>query len=227
MTNESHIIIPAILEKDLRSLRSKLKIFDGLAPKIQIDILDGKLVDKVSWPYSGNFLDFIFPIKWEKIRSSLQIHLMVDDNLQFLAENYKLVDVSSEILLQIESRDAESTIKSLKNKGVLVGASIMMSTDISKLEPYIKDLDMVQFMCIDRIGAQGSSFNPKVLNRIKAFKKEYSDIKVVVDGGVKLNNLEMLLKAGADEFAVGSAILASEDPVATYKKMSEILTRLS
>jgi len=227
MPNKSHIIMPAILERDLRSLKSKLEIFDGLAPKIQIDILDGKFVDKISWPYSSGFLDFIFPIKWGELKSKLQIHLMVEDNLQFLTENAKLVEASSEILLQIESRDAEEAIKSLKNKGILVGASIMMSTDISKLEPYIKDLDMVQFMCIDHIGAQGSVFNPKVLNRIKVFHKEYPNIKIVVDGGVKLNNLEMLLKAEVDEFAVGSAIFASENPVATYKKMSEILTHIS
>ncbi len=226
MQMDKYSILPAILEPNLDSLFNKLNLFDTVAPKIQIDILDGKLVDNISWPYTDKNpkLKQEFNDCFSVVKSEIQLHLMLADNKYFFDNFHFILEKSSEILVHAESRDAEKAVKFLINKGFKPGLSFMMETDYKDFIYLFDKINFVQFMCIDKIGMQGSSFNPKVIDKIREFHINYPNKRIVVDGGVKMHTLQDLHDAGAMEFAVGSAIFASENPVATYKKMSDFLT---
>ncbi len=217
-------VLPAVLEKNSVEAWKKMEMFDSIAPEIQLDVLDGKLVDKISYPYCGLSLKERFGFFRSLKSSELEIHLMLEENMDFINRFPALLDLAKRVVLQIESRDAELALKTLKNKGLIVGASIMMETETELLSGYIELLDYVQFMSISKIGVQGSSFDPRVLDRIRKFRQKYPEMELAADGGVSPDNMQLLLEAGVRRLAVGSAIFKTEDPVATWKDMSEFLT---
>lgn len=217
-------ILPAVLERNSAEAWKKMEMFDSIAPEIQLDVLDGKLVDKISYPYCGLSLKERFGFFRSLKSSELEIHLMLEENMDFIDRFPALLNLAKRVVVQIESRDAETALKTLKNRGLLVGASIMMETNLELLSNYIELLDYVQFMSISKIGVQGSSFDPRVLDRIREFKQKYPKIELAADGGVSSDNMQFLLEAGVRRLAVGSAIFKTEDPVATWKDMSKILT---
>ena len=223
--NKGVVILPAVLEKSSAIAWDKLQLFDGIAPEIQLDILDGKLVDKMSYPYTGESLKERLGFFTNRLdESQMEIHLMLKNNMDFIQEYSNLLSVASKVVLQVESSDTEIAIKTLKNRGFTVAVSIMMETDLGVLDKYTDTVDYVQFMSIDKIGVQGSQFDSGVFDRIKRFKEQFPNITIAVDGGVSESNILKLISSGATRFAVGSAIFKTEDPVATWKKMSEILT---
>ncbi len=216
------LIIPAILDEDFSEITKKMVLFEKHAPLVQVDILDGCLVPKTTWPYVHDLNgDSAFPEV-----PTIEYHLMLRYNLPFI-KKYLLGKVGS-VLLQIESRDFELALKLLKDMGVLIGLSIMLDTDLKKLEPFLGVIDILQFMSIDEIGIQGSGFSERVFDKIEQFKSlysKYSDSTILaVDGGVSFDNIAKLHELGVERFAVGSSIFATKEPVATWVKMSNFLT---
>src|SRR6185437_12060256 len=64
------------------------------------------------------------------------------------------------------------------------GFAIGAETDPAVLEPFIDEMDYVQFMGIKRIGRQGEPFDKNVIARINAFRKKHPGMEIQVDGGV-------------------------------------------
>ncbi len=87
-----------------------------------------------------------------------------------------------------------------------IGLALLPRTRTEKINPYLDKISFIQFMGIDEVGYQGSCFNPKVIEKIKEFKKQNPNIIVSIDGGVNLENAQSLVNAGIDRLVSGSAI---------------------
>jgi ribulose-phosphate 3-epimerase len=94
---------------------------------------------------------------------------------------------------------------------ISLGLAIGAATDPTFVEPFVNDIDYVQFMGIATIGKQGQPFDPRVVDRIRTFKKKHPDIPIQVDGGVTLETAPALLDAGADRLIVGHALRDAPD----------------
>ena len=217
-------ILPAILEGTSQEIEDKIDLVKSEVEIVQIDIMDGLMTPKKSWPYLDN--ETTSPKQIDSKGLNIEYHLMLQDNMPFL-EKYLSDDVSG-VLMQIESRDFQKSLKYLENKGIYVGASVMLDSSLHELEPFISKIDLLQFMSIEQIGVQGSKFSDKVYHKVDQFKKEYpsyaNKLTLAVDGGVSLEKIERLASYGIKRFAIGSAIFRSDDVVATLHKMSEKLT---
>lgn len=75
-------------------------------------------------------------------------------------------------------------------------------------------------MGIERVGFQGQMFDERALEVIKALRQKYPDVDIQVDGGVSLERVASLVRAGATRLIVGSAIFSSDDPQRAYKDIS-------
>jgi pentose-5-phosphate-3-epimerase len=111
-------------------------------------------------------------------------------------------------------------INDIKSIGYKVGLSIDPFHNISLLEPFIHEIDLVQFMSVIP-GKQGGNFIPEVLDKIKEFRKRYSHITTQIDGGVNGTTLPQVLETGVDNIVVGSAIFNSEDPRKKFLEFSK------
>ncbi|HEY4478673.1 MAG TPA: hypothetical protein VI775_02420, partial [Candidatus Paceibacterota bacterium] len=105
---------------------------------------------------------------------------------------------------------------------VEVGIALHIDDPIDIIEKYKDRIVYIQLMGIDKVGFQGQSFDPKVLDKIKEIEKVYPDFPIQIDGAVDLDTSIKLVKAGADRLVVGSALFNSDNLVDTYRKLEKI-----
>ena len=215
------MIIPSILEPTFEKVQEKIKIAEGFAPAIQIDIVDNKLV-------SGK--TFLEIEKLDKIetKAKLEIHLMVKNPVEFLNSNRKFIpfttvkirNVNTVFTQPVEPGQMETFFKLAKKLGYKTGISINVDQDNELIDPYAKDIDFAQFMAVIP-GKQGNDFIPEVLSKIVAFKKAHPSITTQIDGGVNETTLPQVLKTGVDNVVIGSAIFNSVNPKEKYLEFSK------
>jgi ribulose-phosphate 3-epimerase len=201
------MIIPAIFEKDFNTVEQKIRLVEDEAKLVQIDIADGKQVDGLT------FLD-INKLNEIKTKSSLEIHLMVENPLKFLEKKVKNV---TKICTQIEvSSNIDDFITKARGRGYKVGLSLNPETPLNSLDPYLYKLDFVQLMTI-KPGSQGRELQKSVLKKIVEFKQKNPDTPVQADGGINEENLLMVLNTGVDNLVIGSGIFGKEEKKKVYK----------
>ena len=205
------MIIPGILENSAEDINSKLRLVENQAKLIQIDVADGILVE-------GKSLNS--PEKYAEINSEtrLELHLMVLDPLIYLES--RLVGFSN-ILCQVEAENIEEFIIKARDYGYRVGLSIKLETPNAALDPYLNQIDFVQFMSIAP-GAQGRPFEHKVLEKIKEFKARNPVIETQIDGHMNSETIELVKPLGVDNFIVGSAIFKDENPVQKLQELERL-----
>ncbi|HWH16312.1 MAG TPA: hypothetical protein VNU25_01875 [Candidatus Paceibacterota bacterium] len=230
------IIVPAVIPASRQDLADKLGLLEGVCEEVQIDIVDGIYASPPSWPYredhaepsrmlaEGSMLPGVSSLR-------LEIDLMSQDpesiagtwiglgatRLTIHAESTRYLGRFLENIRVLYGHDA-GFAPDLLSIGLAIGAD----TDLALIEKYLDRIEYVQFMGIRKIGRQGEPFDPRVIARVKAFRKKYPRVQVQVDGGITLSNAPQLLDAGVARLVVGSAIWKQEDPVAAYRALNEL-----
>lgn len=151
---------------------------------------------------------------------------MIDKPERYIKE---FVDAGADsITIHYESTKAllESLLM-IRKFGKKVGISINPATPIEVLSPYLEYVDLVLLMSVNP-GFGGQTYIPSSTNRIKRLKDMIEEsersIHIEVDGGVNLENLEMISDAGADVVVAGSAIFKNDASKVT-KEMISILNK--
>jgi len=207
-------IIPAIIANNFEELERKLSQVEGLVSWAQIDVMDGVFTPPKT---------FNNPSKLSKLdtKVNLEAHLMIDRPENAIKE--WIDSPVKRILIHYEStREMGALIKQIKKDGKEVGIALKIKTELAMLDLFIANIDVVQFMGIDEIGYYGHSFNPIVLEKIKALHERYPNVTIEIDGGVNLDNAPQIIKAGAHNLVAGSAIFKSEDVEKTIKAFQNI-----
>ena len=216
------MIIPAILEENFDEVKRKIKLLEGVASVVQVDIVDGTIVE-------GKTFSDIQRLRNTNSETDINIHFMVENPLKFIKASIffnilnktKIPTVSTLITQMIKRDDLDNFINFSEKHGYKIGLSINSDEDVTVLEPYLKKLSVVQFMGVIP-GKQGNPLIPEVLDKIKFFKKRFPDIKTQIDGGVNETTLPQILETGVDNIVVGSAIFNSEDPKEKFLEFSSI-----
>ena len=141
------MILPAILEENLEAIKNKIELFDEIATMVQIDFVDNTI-------FAGHTYLGIDQLDTIKTKVELELHLLVKNPARFLVKVNNAVSACS----QIEATDISDFISKAKGLGYKVGLSLAPETPIQALDPYIKDLDYVQFMTI-KPGGQHNIFS--------------------------------------------------------------------
>ena len=184
---------------------SVLKLNRTNTSYIHIDVMDGKFVDDIQFKINEiNAVNMV-------TKYPMDVHLMVNDPIKYILE---LKDMNIEYItfhLEIR-RSKEKIISKIKEAGYKVGISIKPDTDISKLEPYLKDIDMILVMSVEP-GRGGQEFIENTVDRVNKIKKMIDDndydIKIEVDGGINDKTISKL--ENIDIAVVGSYIINSDN----------------
>ena len=127
------------------------------------------------------------------------------------------------------SDHVDRTIDLIKENGCKAGIVLNPATSISYLDHCLDNLDIVLLMSVNP-GFPGQKFIEGTFEKISKVRdlidKEKKDIRLEVDGGVNLKNLEEVASAGADTFVAGSAIFNSENYKKTITSMRDILAKI-
>lgn len=213
--------------------------FDGIAEMLQVDVMDGKFVPEISWPYidAGALGDSFKEIisnerRLPEIKSlAYELDLMIETPEK--AFESWVHTGAKRLIFHIESVVDQDwfwkQISHIRNPapefgsfGVEIGVAINTTTPNEDIYENIPNVDFVQCMGIEKIGFQGQSFNEQVLPKIEDLRKRHPELIISVDGGVSLKTAGRLIKAGANRLVVGSAILKSEDIKKTVKEFQSL-----
>lgn len=199
--------------KSRYDLKSTIKrISSTSADFLHLDLMDGKFVQN----NNINIIELKDNLKDNK--KPLDIHLMTNDIDTYISEikelNPKYVTFHLEAPL-----NTREEIKKIKEMGIGVGLSIKPKTDISKLKPFLKDLDLVLVMSVEP-GMGGQKFLNTTLEKLKKLKDEQPDYHylISVDGGINEQTIN-LIRPYVDIAVSGSFICEYEDYETQIKKL--------
>ena len=201
------ILAPSILTVKEEERNSVLTELSNLGiVYLHLDIMDGKFVpnttEGVGMLKKINKFDFVF-----------DTHLMVEDPINYIDKFYKAG--SDIITFHFEAvKDVLPLIRKIHSLGIKCGISIKPTTNPEVLLPYLKDIDQILIMSVEP-GFGGQKFMDSALDKIKYFDDlrnncdDYNYL-IEVDGGINLNNVEMIRRAGANVVVMGTALINSE-----------------
>jgi len=155
----------------------------------------------------------------------LDVHLMVKPVDRLVPDFAKAG--ASIISFHPEASDhVDRTIALIKEHGCKAGLVLNPATPLSCLDHTLEKLDLVLLMSVNP-GFGGQQFIASVLPKIAEVRRRIDaagkSIWLEVDGGVKVDNIGDVARAGADTFVAGSAIFGSKDYAATIRQMRERL----
>ncbi len=202
-----NILSPSMLAADFAILGEQLKsVEEGGARYLHVDIMDGTFVPSLSFGMSV--------VKSIKKVSDLffDVHLMIERPERYIerfaAAGADLITVHFEAC-----EDVTKVLRQIKNAGVKVGLTIKPGTPVDVIIPYLDQVDMILIMSVEP-GFGGQGYLPESTERIKRVKRLIQDlgrdIDIEVDGGIKLDNVQTVLDAGANVIVAGTSVFTDD-----------------
>ncbi|SEP41956.1 ribulose-phosphate 3-epimerase [Nitrosovibrio sp. Nv6] len=196
-------IAPSILSANFAKLGEEITaVIDSGADFIHFDVMDNHYVPNLT----------IGPLVCDAIRpltdAVIDVHLMVEpvDRIipDFAKAGANIISFHPEA-----SRHIDRTIGLIKEQGCKAGLVFNPGTPLNYLDHVLEKLDLVLIMSVNP-GFGGQQFIPEALEKLKAVRKRIDEtgknILLEIDGGVKVDNIAEIARAGADTFVAGSAI---------------------
>ena len=214
---QSTVIAPSILSADFARLGQDVEdVLAAGADWVHFDVMDNHYVPNLTF---GPMI--CKALRKHGIEAPIDVHLMVEpvDELvpQFAQAGASLISFHPEA-----SRHVDRSIQLIRDQGCQAGLVLNPSTPLGQLHWTLDQLDLVLLMSVNP-GFGGQSFIPHVLDKLRAVREMIDasgrDIRLEVDGGVKVDNIGEIAAAGADTFVAGSAIFGSGDYRATISRM--------
>jgi ribulose-phosphate 3-epimerase len=211
-------IAPSILSADFSRLGDEVRAVErGGADVIHVDVMDGHFVPNIT----------IGPLVVQGLKKltslPLDVHLMIENPEQYI-EAFAQVG-SDWITFHAEAcSHPKRVIKKIRQLNVRPGVVLKPATPLKTLFPLLEDLDLVLIMSVNP-GFGGQSFIPSTLKKIARLKKLIDEnrypLEIEVDGGVKIENIREVSKAGGDVFVVGTGIFKTDNYGETIKNLRE------
>lgn len=209
-------ILPSILSADFARLGDEIAAVErGGATMLHVDVMDGHFVPNLT----------LGPPVVESIRkatkSVLDVHLMITDPDKyapiFVEAGADQVSVHYEAATHLDR-----TVRNIRSLGARAGVVLNPATPVSVLEDILDVADYVLIMSVNP-GFGGQQFIPNALKKIRRLDQMRRErglpFRIEIDGGVRLDNVEAIVRAGCDWLVAGSSIFHSDDSASAVRDL--------
>ena len=209
-------IAPSILSADFSRLGEEVRAVEkGGADLIHVDVMDGHFVPNIT-------IGPLVVAGLKKLTSlPLDVHLMIEEPQRYIEvfaqAGSNWITVHAEVCPQLKRM-----VKWIRQMKVRPGIVLKPATPLKMLYPVLDQIDLVLIMSVNP-GFGGQSFIPSTLKKIERLRKiidqNHYPLEIEVDGGVKVENIREVSKAGGDIFVVGTGIFKTKDYEETIRQL--------
>ncbi len=214
-------IAPSILSADFARLGAEVEaVLDAGADLVHFDVMDNHYVPNLT---VGPLV--CRALREHGIEAPIDVHLMVKPVDRLIAD-FAAAGASYISFHPEASEHVDRSLQLVREHGCKAGLVFNPATPLTCLDYVLDKVDLVLVMSVNP-GFGGQAFIPAALGKLEQARRIIAtagrDIRLEVDGGVKVENLGAVAAAGADTFVAGSAIFGSDDYGATIAAMRQVL----
>jgi len=210
------LLAPSILAADLADMKTAAEqCRQGGADFIHIDVMDGHFVPN---------LTIGVPVVQALAACSevpLEVHLMVS-NPERLLEEYLDAGARWLSVHWEAATHLDRLVGQIQKGGAAAGVALNPATPVEVLQDILPRLDFVLLMSVNP-GFAGQAFLPYTLDKARrlrsAVERRQLDVTIAMDGGIGIDNIRQVVASGVEMCVAGSAVFASEDPIATMQEL--------
>ena len=210
-------IAPSILSADFSRLKDEIYSVEAAgADWLHVDVMDGHYVPNIT----------IGPVVVEWVRKvtkiPVDVHLMITDPDKYAPEFIKAGADWVSVHPDTCRPNPRATLNKIRDLGARPSLAVNPDVPLSRVEDYLIDIDMVLMMTVFP-GFGGQAFIPDVLPKIEEARRLIDQrnlsILIEVDGGIKVDNIQRVARAGGEVIVSGSGIFKTPDYAETIRQM--------
>jgi ribulose-phosphate 3-epimerase len=211
-------IVPSILAADFARLAEQIESVErGGAAMLHLDVMDGHFVPNftIGPPVVSSIR--------KATRARLDLHLMIEDP-DYYAPIFIQAGADQISVHQEVCRNLDRTLRMIQSEGALAGVVLNPATPVATLEDVLDVADYVLIMSVNP-GFGGQHFIPHSLEKVRQLDRQRRErglgFPIEIDGGITLENVQEVVRAGCDWIVTGSSIFHAADPAVAVRQMQQ------